>query len=135
MHWSVSLCMGVAEGASGASADTPGVGLKLVSVSFSHEKKGIWGILIERLLVRLQNIKNEKLKAKLVETLHKLQKRLQDLQDRIKESKDKNAVKSFTLPYSLIEDIKEVINQIKNQGGNIIDTAGNIKDILEKIFG
>ena len=32
--------MGVAEGASGASADAPGVGLELVSVSFSHEKKG-----------------------------------------------------------------------------------------------
>ena len=32
--------MDVAEGASGASADAPGVGLKLVSVSFSHEKKG-----------------------------------------------------------------------------------------------
>ena len=32
--------MGVAEGASGASADAPGVGLKLVLVSFSHEKKG-----------------------------------------------------------------------------------------------
>ena len=32
--------MGVAEGASGASADTPGVGLELVSVSFSHKKKG-----------------------------------------------------------------------------------------------
>ena len=31
------LVMGVAEG---ASADAPGVGLKLVSVSFSHEKKG-----------------------------------------------------------------------------------------------
>ena len=32
--------MGVAEGASGASADAPGVGLELVSVSFFHEKKG-----------------------------------------------------------------------------------------------
>ena len=37
---SVEKTMGVAEGASGASADAPGVGLKLVSVSFSHEKKG-----------------------------------------------------------------------------------------------
>ena len=32
--------MGVAEGASGASADAPGVGLELMSVLFSHEKKG-----------------------------------------------------------------------------------------------
>ena len=37
---SVALTMGVAERASGASADASGVGLKLVSVSFSHEKKG-----------------------------------------------------------------------------------------------
>ena len=35
-----SPSMGIAEGASGATADAPGVGLKLVSVSFSHEKKG-----------------------------------------------------------------------------------------------
>ena len=32
--------MGVGEGASGASPDAPGVGLELVSVSFSHKKKG-----------------------------------------------------------------------------------------------
>ena len=48
-------CMGVAEGASGASADAPGVGLELVSVSFSHKKEG------EKLECReKETFKNEK---------------------------------------------------------------------------
>jgi len=98
--------------------------------------KDVWGILVDRLMERLEKADlDAAVRQKLRETLLKLKDKLQELQDRIKGSLNKGKVEAFAQQFSLIEDIKEVINQIKNQGGNIINTVDNIKDILEKILG
>jgi len=95
----------------------------------------IWGILLQRLMARLDKIKDESLKAKLREALIRLQRRLEELKEKIENGKNKDDLKTFSIEFSLIEDIKEVINQIKNQGGSLVDTVGNIADILNKMFG
>merc|ERR1712212_212604 len=95
----------------------------------------IWGILIQRLMARLDKIKDESLKAKLREALIRLQRRLEELKEKIENGKNKDDLKTFSIEFSLIEDIKEVINQIKDQGGSLVDTVGNIADILNKMFG
>jgi len=63
-----------------------------------------------------------------------IQEKLGALEKSYEETKAKFGDKS-PQQLSLIEDIKEVINQIKNQVGSIINTGGNIKDIIDGILG
>jgi len=52
--------MGVAEGASGAPADAPGIGLEILSVSFLNRNKGRKKNLEQKKMTGIQCRKNKK---------------------------------------------------------------------------
>jgi len=95
----------------------------------------MWDQIVEKILEKLGvSDLDDHVKEKIRTILGKIQARIDEIQKSHEETKEKYPF-ALAEKYSLIEDIKEVINQIKHQGGSIIASVGNIKDIISAIIG